>query len=267
MGSALEDYLRSKVGNSAPDAYAGRLQAAKDRVNGYANPAVLWAMKNVPGTTTVAGALAGPERARRASSQGQQPASQAQAAEPDLDAESAADVAEYDRTHGSPATRQGLGGTTPTQASFAPKAQAPEPHKMSPDELMAYAKQMLDHQEVANSASMAAGPSVHDNSPGTPQNGYNSQERGGFQEWKKKNAPNDSGEDYDLKGAYAAGESPGPNGHWSDEFKKPNHETFSNESKYADFEPGKAGSWDGDNYRKPGSVTPEWLKNYMGDQE
>jgi hypothetical protein len=55
-----------------------------------------------------------------------------------------------------------------------------------------------------------------------------------FQSWKQKNAPNDSGADYDLRGAYKAGLSPAAsNGHWSDLYKKPNHPTFSNESMYA----------------------------------
>lgn len=55
-----------------------------------------------------------------------------------------------------------------------------------------------------------------------------------FQAWKRKNAPNDSGVDYDLRGAFKAGLSPSStNGHWPDTYKKPNHPTFSNESIYA----------------------------------
>lgn len=69
-----------------------------------------------------------------------------------------------------------------------------------------------------------------------------------FQRWKSKAAPNDSGHDYDLRGAYKAGLKPGKDGHWPDTFKKPNHPTFSNESKYAPNAPDRAGSWDGDTY-------------------
>lgn len=67
-----------------------------------------------------------------------------------------------------------------------------------------------------------------------------------FLTWKGQYAPDDSGADYDLRGAYAAGAMPDPEtGHWPDTFKKPNHPTFSNESQYADVVPGKAGSWRG----------------------
>lgn len=54
-----------------------------------------------------------------------------------------------------------------------------------------------------------------------------------FQAWKTANAPKDSGEDYDLRGAFKAGVKPAANGHWPDTFKKPNHPTFSSDSKYA----------------------------------
>ena len=76
-------------------------------------------------------------------------------------------------------------------------------------------------------------------------------EEGKFQTWKKRNAPKDSGEDYDLRGAYKEGLKPASNGHWPDTYKKPNHPTFSNESKYAKDAPDKAGSWNGDEYVPP----------------
>lgn len=70
-----------------------------------------------------------------------------------------------------------------------------------------------------------------------------------FQKWKAKMAPNDSGEDYDLRGAFMANVKPDPEtGHWPDKFKKPNHPTFSDQSKYAKDRPELAGSWDGDRY-------------------
>lgn len=73
-----------------------------------------------------------------------------------------------------------------------------------------------------------------------------------FQQWKKVNAPKDSGADYDLRGAYKEGARADPkNGHWPDTFKKPNHPTFSNQSKYAKDAPDKAGSWNGDTYVPP----------------
>jgi hypothetical protein len=70
-----------------------------------------------------------------------------------------------------------------------------------------------------------------------------------FQAWKKKYAhPQDDGEDYDLRGAWKAGLKPGPDGHWPDTFKRPNHPTFSNESQYANNEGAKPGRWDGDTF-------------------
>lgn len=66
---------------------------------------------------------------------------------------------------------------------------------------------------------------------------------------------NDSGYDYDYRGAFKSGFSPSEvGGHWLDTWKKPNHETFSNESIYATGEYKKyAGSWDGDEYIAPDS--------------
>lgn len=68
-----------------------------------------------------------------------------------------------------------------------------------------------------------------------------------FQAWKAKYAPRDSGADYDLRGAFLSGFKPDPEtGHWKDTFKKPNHPTFSDESKYAAF--GNPGHWTGPNH-------------------
>lgn len=70
-----------------------------------------------------------------------------------------------------------------------------------------------------------------------------------FQAWKATYAPNDSGTDYDLRGAFKAGLTPDPvSGHWPDMFKKPNHPTFSIESQYASAAPSKAGRWTGDTF-------------------
>ena len=73
-----------------------------------------------------------------------------------------------------------------------------------------------------------------------------------FQEWKAKNAPNDSGQDYDLRGAFKAGVKPdAETGHWPDTWKKPNHPTFSDQSIYANDRPDLAGKWEGDKYIPP----------------
>lgn len=73
-------------------------------------------------------------------------------------------------------------------------------------------------------------------------------EESAFQQWKSVNAPQDSGADYDLRGAFKEGLSPAANGHWPDTYKKPNHETFSNESIYAAQQPQLAGRWNGEQY-------------------
>lgn len=79
-----------------------------------------------------------------------------------------------------------------------------------------------------------------------------------FQEWKQQYAPNDSGGDYDLRGAFKAGLRPDPKtGHWPDTFKKPNHPTFSNESQYARGEDAiNAGRWEGGKFIAPSGTDP-----------
>lgn len=71
-----------------------------------------------------------------------------------------------------------------------------------------------------------------------------------FQGWKAKNAPNDSGDDYDLRGTFKEGLTRNEqNGHFSDKYKKPNHPTFSNESQYAQY--GNPGHWEGETFVPP----------------
>jgi hypothetical protein len=78
-----------------------------------------------------------------------------------------------------------------------------------------------------------------------------------FQAWKQKYAPNDSGVDYDLRGAFKAGVTPDPaTGHMPDTFKKPNHPTFSVESQYAKDRPDLAGYWQGNTYVAPKGKPP-----------
>jgi hypothetical protein len=89
--------------------------------------------------------------------------------------------------------------------------------------------------------------------------------------------------DYDLRGAFKAGNVFGANGHGSDQWKKPNHPTFSNESAYHgtnDLQHGGAyegGAWgktpDGFDSFKPSrkmldTTHPQtWLNGYMKDAE
>lgn len=68
-----------------------------------------------------------------------------------------------------------------------------------------------------------------------------------FQTWKTQNAPQDSGFDYDLRGAYRANmQRDSESGHMGDRFKKPNHPTFSDQSQYAvGDQTDRAGFWVG----------------------
>lgn len=61
-----------------------------------------------------------------------------------------------------------------------------------------------------------------------------------FREWAKSTGRENDTEDYDLRGSYKAGIRPPKGEHLPDTYKKPNHPTFSNESKYSD---GDAGEW------------------------
>lgn len=84
-----------------------------------------------------------------------------------------------------------------------------------------------------------------------------------FQQWKLQAAPNDSGEDYDLRGAFLAGASPDKNGHWPDTYKKPNHPTFSNESIYAKGR--AAGRWSGEVFTPPDTGYPKGVFTTLND--
>ncbi len=66
-----------------------------------------------------------------------------------------------------------------------------------------------------------------------------------FQQWKSVNVnPQDSGEDYDFRGAFKAGIVMDPTSqHWPDTYKKPNHETFSDESIYSSLTGTRPGTW------------------------
>ena len=82
-----------------------------------------------------------------------------------------------------------------------------------------------------------------------------------FEESKKNGVihPDDNGIDYDFRGFWKDiikdnkdGDKFSSETHFPDTYKKPNHETFSIESKYATGNMKKyAGSWDGDTYIPP----------------
>ncbi len=77
-----------------------------------------------------------------------------------------------------------------------------------------------------------------------------------FQAWKAKHAPDDSGVDYDLRGAFKAAAGADDRGHFTDQFKKPNHPSFSVESMYSTPQ-NQGGQWierDGQTFFVPSSA-------------
>jgi hypothetical protein len=142
-----------------------------------------------------------------------------------------------------------------------PSVGGPKPMTPRERDLMAQAEAMQE----GNRANLAAGPSVRRVADGTRDTGYRTTLTDGaersFNRDRQALYGNDSGNDYDLRGAYAAGESRAGNGHMTDRFKMPNHETFSDESQYAEDRPEIAGHWDGDRYSPKGP--PGWLRQEM----
>lgn len=91
-------------------------------------------------------------------------------------------------------------------------------------------------QQAAPPAAIASPPAKYETQL-TPA------EQPGFDAWKAKNAPNDSGEDYDLRGLFKSGQGTDARGHATDQFKKPNHPTFSTQSQYSGKDGNTGGQW------------------------
>ena len=90
-----------------------------------------------------------------------------------------------------------------------------------------------------------------------------------FLQWARKNNLLKDLYDYDLRGAWKAGETPDKNGHLPDKWKKPNHPTFSNESIYASKRERRR--WEGNKYIVPygkfGKEFEQWLIRYFEEFE
>lgn len=93
---------------------------------------------------------------------------------------------------------------------------------------------------------------------------------------ERRNAYSDLN-DYDMAGAYLAGAmEPGGNGHFTDEWKKPNHPTFSQESRYNGVDGYSGGVWaedgSGETTFTPSAwnlenMPPEEMQRYFGIAE
>lgn len=66
-----------------------------------------------------------------------------------------------------------------------------------------------------------------------------------FRKWAKAAGREGDTADYDLRGAWKANAQEASNGHLPDTFKKPNHPTFSEESKYS-TSANRGGKWEED---------------------
>jgi hypothetical protein len=111
-----------------------------------------------------------------------------------------------------PAGKATLPPATPDDAKYETK--------LSPEEEPKFQKWLEDHHKAGNI------------------------KEGDYRHYKEQGY----GAGYDFRAAYQKGLTPGEDGHWSDYGKKPSHETFSVESKYAS-EPGtKPGRWEGGKY-------------------
>jgi hypothetical protein len=77
----------------------------------------------------------------------------------------------------------------------------------------------------------------------------NSQQQVAYNVWaadrlaKTGKDPNRDKYDYDVNGFFLSGADTAANGHGTDQFKKPNHPTFSNESRYHGKDGNTGGAW------------------------
>lgn len=113
--------------------------------------------------------------------------------------------------------------------------------------------ELADKDPVFGGLVKTLGDRIETQKTGTPGTGYDTplswKQEAQFQIWKAAAAPDDSGQDYDLRGAWKSGAvADAETGHWPDTYKKPVHPTFSDESVYAKYAPQLAGHWDGDTY-------------------
>lgn len=65
-----------------------------------------------------------------------------------------------------------------------------------------------------------------------------------FRKWAKEQKRERDVYDYDLRGFWKEGNAFAENGHGSDRFKKPNHPTFSTESRYHGADGYYGGQWE-----------------------
>jgi hypothetical protein len=67
-----------------------------------------------------------------------------------------------------------------------------------------------------------------------------------FQKWLSDNDRQSDLADYDMRGWFKENGTQASNGHFTDQYKKPNHPTFSVESQYNGVDGYNGGTWGGD---------------------
>ncbi len=139
---------------------------------------------------------------------------------------------------------------------------------LTPQQMMALADGMEQEYLDKISNIEREGPSARRLAGGSSENGFNTELTQGaekaFSHWSP--ARGDDGSDYDYRGAFAGGAGRGSDGHMTDQYKKPNHPTFSDESQYSSE--GSPGHWSGDRFEPSAAQVgvPDWLHQYMSRQ-
>lgn len=90
-------------------------------------------------------------------------------------------------------------------------------------------------------------------------------EEAAYQKWAAENGRQNDAYDYDMRGAWKEGVDQSENGHFPDTYKKPNHPTFSDESKYSDKD-NKGGKWSKKGDKDVFTPSDTNLKHYKADE-
>jgi hypothetical protein len=83
-----------------------------------------------------------------------------------------------------------------------------------------------------------------------------------FQTWVQQNGRHNDLADYDLRGWWKGNGVQAANGHFTDQYKKPNHPTFSDQSQYNGQNGAQGGRWGGDDNQPTFTPSQANLDNY-----
>lgn len=120
---------------------------------------------------------------------------------------------------------------------------------------MCYSQQQAQGDTGASAGGLAVDPR---DMSGKYNTALSPEDEASYQKWAKSSGHENDTYDYDMRGAWKAGAGQNENGHFTDQFKKPNHPTFSNESQYHGVDGNEGGAWGkkGDAYTfRPGKTS------------